>query len=419
MPHQYFKERKGFDRLFNLLKQKYISLNRFSGTVTLNNVTELESKELSSFFGRTIPAHTNFKTSFSKIEKKLKETKYADFTWADLFQNYFNENIITNKESKEINQLNEYNFYQKILNETPVSLKAWLENIIKTKDELYQNFRKKYKKDSKTFKNDLLNLLKIMDYLNQNKNISLTMLASISSNPHFLDIGSSTSNLFFKMLSNYYNEIEPKTTEEKIKYLLKHNIYIDSLSNYIIIYNLKSDSNLINSFTKEKEPLNLNLSNLSKINKLDTNLKKVFVLENPSLLPILKKYDIPIIITSGNPNYIFYKVIEKLIETNNQIYYNGDFDPEGLLIAHNIKEKFPNTIFFCYQKEDYLSALSKNQITQSRLKKLDNIQNKELQEIKKCLKENKYASYQEKNINNIENHIKSIIKGKMWKDTKK
>ena len=38
---------------------------------------------------------------------------------------------------------------------------------------------------------------------------------------------------------------------------------------------------------------------------------------------------------------------------------------------------------------------------------------KELQEIKKCLKESKYASYQEKNINNIENYIKSIIKGKM------
>ena len=42
MLYLYFKERRGFDRLFTLLKQKYISLNRFSGTVTLKNITEIE-----------------------------------------------------------------------------------------------------------------------------------------------------------------------------------------------------------------------------------------------------------------------------------------------------------------------------------------------------------------------------------------
>ena len=75
MLYLYFKERRGFDRLFALLKQKYISLNRFSGTVTLKNITEIESKDLSNFFGMTIEQGSTFKTSFTKIEKKLKETK--------------------------------------------------------------------------------------------------------------------------------------------------------------------------------------------------------------------------------------------------------------------------------------------------------------------------------------------------------
>ena len=76
MLHQYFKERKGFNRLFQLLKEKYISLNRFSGTVTLTNITKEESKDLSAFFGKVIKENSNFQTSFSKIEKKLKETKF-------------------------------------------------------------------------------------------------------------------------------------------------------------------------------------------------------------------------------------------------------------------------------------------------------------------------------------------------------
>ena len=66
MLHQYFKERS-FDRLFKLLKQKYISLGRFSGTVTLNNISKEESIDLSNFFGQTINEGSTYKTSFAKI----------------------------------------------------------------------------------------------------------------------------------------------------------------------------------------------------------------------------------------------------------------------------------------------------------------------------------------------------------------
>ena len=348
MLYLYFKERKGFDRLFKLLKQKYISLNRYSGTVTLKNITQEESRDLSNFFGKTILVGTTFKTSFAQIEKKLKETKYASFTWEELFKNYFNENIVTKKEYKETFKHEENIFYDKIIKQMPEELRDWFKNIIQNKNNIYQILLRKYKKDKQKFENELLNLLKIIDKTKEKKPTSLILLASLSSNPHFLDFGTSISNLFFKLASNYYHTKEPKTTNDKIKFLADLNIYIDTLSNFVIVYNLKSDSELINIFTKEKEPLNLNLSNLSHINKIDTDIKKVFIFENPSMLPVFAKYDIPIIISYGNPNYAFYKVIEKLIETNNEIYYNGDFDPEGLIIASNICEKFPEIKLFCY-----------------------------------------------------------------------
>lgn len=69
------------------------------------------------------------------------------------------------------------------------------------------------------------------------------------------------------------------------------------------------------------------------------------------IIPYIRKYVVPVIISSGNPNYAFYKVLEKLIKTGNEIYYNGDFDPEGLVIASNLYQKFSQIKFFCYHKK--------------------------------------------------------------------
>ena len=408
MLHEYFQSHKGFARLFNLLKQKYISLNRFSGTVTLKDVTKEESIDLSNFFGKMVKEGTDFRTSFSKIEKKLKETKYANFTWEELFNNYFEEKIITKKDLKQKFNVEEDKFYQNVLSNTPVNLKEWFKNILKDKN-IHQTFVKNYKQNKSKFYDELLYVLKIINITLKKEPISLVMLASYSLNPHFLDFGTKTSNLYFKLLSNLTNKEEPKTSGEKIKFLSLFNIYIDTISNYVTIYNIESDSPLINNFTKEKEPLNLSLSNLSKITKIDTKLKKVFVFENPSILPYLKKYDIPIVIGSGNPNYAFYKVIEKLVESKNEIYYNGDLDPEGLIIASNIYQNFPQTNFFGYNQADYQTSKSKNKISESRLKKLDNINIPNLQEIKELLKKEKYAAYEEKNIQNIEKFIKQNL----------
>lgn len=408
MAAQYFKSHKGFERLFLLLRQKYISLNRFSGTVVLQNVTEIESKDLTNFFGERVPIGSEFKTSFAKIEKKLRETKFKDFTWEELFENYFGDPVVTKEEAKKTFIKDEELFYQDILNAMPKQFQSWFREVLSSRSSLYHLFLKRYKKNKAMFKQELLNILFIMEEISKNIPTSLTMLSTLTSDPHFLDFGLPTSNLFFKLMANYHKKEEPKTANQKIQFLANFNIYVDQLSNFVILYNFKSDSDLINVFRRYKQPLNLNLSNFSTINYLDTDIKKVFVFENPSILPVLKKYDVPIIITYGNPNFIFYKVLEKLIESHNTIYYNGDFDPEGLLIAHNILDRFPETKLFCYKTMDYEDSISNNYIDESRLKKLNVINEPHLEEIVGLLRQYKKSAYQEKNIKNIEKYIKKL-----------
>ena len=60
-----------------------------------------------------------------------------------------------------------------------------------------------------------------------------------------------------------------------------------------------------------------------------------------------------IIMTSGIPNISLYTLLQKLDESSVKIYYNGDFDPEGLLIAEKLKLRFPSVEMMCYDVIDY------------------------------------------------------------------
>ena len=135
----------------------------------------------------------------------------------------------------------------------------------------------------------------------------------------------------------------------------------------------------------------------------------LLILENPSFLSrvVDQKINYSIIITSGNSNLVVYKLLEK---TNySKIYFNGDFDPEGLLIAQQFKTKYQNVKFIGYNEEYYNNGISDNVISDSRLKKLDSVIDNDLLEIKELLKVRKLSSYQEINYDKILEYIKKSI----------
>lgn len=163
-------------------------------------------------------------------------------------------------------------------------------------------------------------------------------------------------------------------------------------------------------FANNHETLILNIQNIININYLTTRSGKVFIIENPSILTEIVALNInaSVIIADGFPNTSVHLLIEKLIESGNTIYYNGDFDPEGLLIANKLKEKYSdNLVLFCYEKIDYDNCMSKSMISEIRLKKLSKINADELSDIKNILINSKYSAYQENNKDRIINFIKN------------
>ena len=111
----YLKSKHGFNRLFEKLKEKYISLGRYSGSVKIECVTEEESIDIGNLLGKRIEVGSTLKISFAEITKKIEQGKFSGFEWSKLFQYYFKDNIIDNKEKKEMDRKEEIIFFETLL----------------------------------------------------------------------------------------------------------------------------------------------------------------------------------------------------------------------------------------------------------------------------------------------------------------
>lgn len=409
---KYFLEQKGFSRFINKLYDKYKSLSRFSGNIKLTNLTKEESITLSRFFGVNYQVGDTITIQIKKFINIMNNSKYSDFDINTLVEEYLGVKLVTKKEEQSISDKQEIAFYQDIINDNISIGSKWLLDVVSLKLVPYKLIHQRYNKNKISLKKELTNIIKLIDNLPVDCKILLPIYSgTYTGDPHYLDLDNPHSNLFFYALS-YINKVEYQNNrEEKIKLLSQNNIEIDNLTNYVITYNLLSDKEYINMFSSNKESLILNIQNIMNTKFFDTKLKKVFIFENPSILTeiISRDIDASIIISSGFPNMSVYLLIDRLIASGNKIYYNGDFDPEGLLISNMLKERYnDNLILFCYDKIDYNNCLSNKKISDKRLNKLSKVNSLELLEIKQLLLNNKCCSYQENNKERIINFIKKV-----------
>lgn len=408
---EYFKNQKGFTRLLEGLLKKYQSLGSFSGVIKITNLNKEEAKVLSRFLGVTLNEGEDISISVKNFLKIMSYSKFADFDINILVKEYFNKDLISNKETRLQNIQKETEFYQEFLHENTIG-SNWLKYVIVNKNEVYRLIHKRYLQNKTNLKKELVNILNLINNLPEKKILLPIYAAKYTKDPHYLDLDGNHSILFFYALSFLEKCDYPLSREEKIKLLDRYNIEIDNFSNFVITYNLETDKDYVNKFSQNNESLILNMQNIMNIDKINGKHKKVFIFENPSILSeiMLNNLDITVIITSGFINLSVYLLLDKLVLNDNKLYYNGDFDPEGLIIANKLKEKYHNNLeFICYERDDYDNCLSKNIISKNSLSKLNKINNKELDVIKNLLVNNKLAVYQENNKERIIKVIKSII----------
>lgn len=403
-PEEYVLNNYNLDRFFEKCKIKYLTYGRVCGNIVLDNISLDEVKSLQAIFSKIYIEGSSVKINVDKFIKALRGTKLETFDFIKYFRlvdNKFEE--ITNKERKQ-NEIDE--FYQ-YLDELSISLK--LKDIIldKKNKNLSVVLRGRYKKSKVALTKELVDISLLLENI-PNKYTLLSVYSSLTGDSHYLDF--QNNNLFYMILAIMLKRTYENSIKFKKELLKLINVYSDSISNYVNTYKL-----LINDkfdyLYDNYGVINFNLENISNLSKINGIGNKIFIFENPSVINYLKdnNLNISMIVCNGMPNNAMMDLIDR-IDCNCEVYYHGDFDPEGVLIASKIKERCEQVNFLGYDKNNYYLSNPVKSISESRLHKLSLVNDNELLDIKNCILKEKKAGYEENLLDNIRIIICELMK---------
>ena len=104
-------------------------------------------------------------------------------------------------------------------------------------------------------------------------------------------------------------------------------------------------------------------------------------------------------------------LIDLLVKAGYKLYYSGDLDPEGILIADRLKQRYKENLnLIGFNKKTYYKNISDVSLSDARVKKILGIKSTELKEIGEEIKKNKKVAYEEKNIDNIVSFIETKVR---------
>lgn len=402
---------KIYKKIFLEVYSKYKKYGKITGSFTLKAATAEERRILSNFDSKSlIEGKAKIK---SVTVRELFNRKLKDYSFEELLVKVVGKELKTNKEIKDEEKEQEEKFYEDILKSCDNGIgKQWFIEILDKKKYGYNIIARKYKSEREINKLEELkrkiiltiNSLNKLPYLN-NEYENIAVFSAVNTrDSHFFDIDKFTGRLFIKAISFIIDKDEPKDINEINEVYYEVGILKDEISNHTTIYGLNafekdnSEVTAVNSFNLWREPLQISISNLLKIDYLKAVNNTVFIFENPAVFhKVLKETgdNISLICTSGQLNLSSYILLNKIIDLKN-IYYAGDFDPEGLMIAYKLKERYKGKVrFLNYTRESYINTMSNNVIEEKSMSQLNKINCSELDEVIRELRINKRSAYQE------------------------
>lgn len=430
----YFKNHKGFHRFLCGLRDKYVSLSRVGGIVKLTNLSQEEKEDLQGLFPKIKEKNGTVVLSAEAFQKALLQTKYAEISLEMLLQGYFNETLESRRERMEREE-QEWNQYLDNMQEPYQGTFSgkWLEKV--RNEESYSSMYSFIKQHYRVDKEQLaLELNVVLRGANQfpvleGKEKSLPIFAAeISGSPHYFDEGTRANRLLYYCMEEYvhahgiemggwYEDEKTYQVERRNEMYYLVGLTKDDISNRSVVYGVhlrKRSGTLhagIEAFIEEGEPVTVMLCQMHEIKEVYSEMKKIYVFENPSVfsafIQMVEKKNISAMCTNGQLSLTSLLLLDGLVESGGCIYYAGDFDPEGLQIGDRLKQRYgEQLILWHYGADDYEICKSSVDLNQRRLNKLKGIRSKELELMVKLLEEEKLAGYQERL---IEEYVRDVV----------
>lgn len=400
----YLKRNKGYQRILETIIERYRRLGKLGGTIVLGQLTEEEVKILSPYDYR-VSETKGCKITVKKFIEGLCRGKFAGVDFEVALKQYSGGNLISNKETKQKQQLEEVEFYKQLAEKlTQPKVRGWLEAALEEKVYGYRTFQRLYMQN----KEQLIGLFLAIDQLEEDRVVHgdwvmLPVLASrITRDTHYFDLNKIEGKLMLYFFA-YKQEVPyPEQINAMNEVLTEEKIIRDQISNSTTCYGLYGKTQTTEkpwqAFWEMHEPLQLSLYNIKDIVEMKAEGQKVYIVENPAvfvgLLETAAKKKVGLVCTSGQLNTSSYMILDLLEVSGTQMYYNGDFDPEGIQIADKLKQRYKNFKLWCYDEDYYMRIKGEVEID-DRLSKLNHIQSEEFKGLVERIRKEKRAGYQE------------------------
>lgn len=408
-----------FSEFMQLWKKQYEKYGTCKGSIDLI-LNDSNRECMSGLMGKDYYGVDCAHITFQQLQKAISNTKYENCDFNEVLKMYFNHDILTNKNRQEQEQMRIQNIFKHLLEQEGKS-QQWIHHIYTDHDSVYVRIVQASKENEQKCINTVDVVMKVLNQLPmwQDKKENISIFASLhTKNPHAFDKNTFPYYLLMHGIVYFLKVDFPKTNLEQNEILYRAGLYQDGISNYCSIARLQALNENYQphlgwtGFYDSYEALNVNMDNLLHIRSI-VYCDRVYVVENPAvfqaLLKMIKKEKIEkigLVCTNGQLNYSAYLLLDILVSSNVETYYSGDMDPEGLLIADKIKQRYPSIKLWCYDVRHYEISKSKEQAADQRMHMLDALKDETLIRIGKCINENKNrVGYQE---NMIEEYYDSF-----------
>ena len=409
---KYFQQNTVWKKVFCGFRKKYYSYGKFAGKVTLKNLSIAEKEELEGFFGRSYHGQKSITVSSDKFCTVLENSRYKGITPEMLLETYFHEPLMGKKDELQIKEQKRKKMMQHLkekCNGTPAQEQL---------EYFYQMLKGASKDDLEELERQLEIAAEIYNRLpyRQEQKIYLAVFAAIlTGNPHAFDLGTTEGKILYQVVEKDL-EVRGLTVDEsklfpaykRQRSYLAAGILLDDVSNYALLYNvqaIKKDGTLhmgMDGFGKENEMVQVPLGVIAEWKEIRCPQKEIYIVENPSVFAMLcgksdkeqKNNNCSYMCMNGQPRLSCLIVLDLLAKTGTTVYYAGDLDPEGMLIAQKLSAYYKGKFHFWHMSlEDYRKCRSDEA---KRMKSLEKITDERLLPVKEEIEKWKVAGYQEK-----------------------
>lgn len=416
----YFKGNPVFGRLLQGFREKYASYGRFEGSVQVTFRDWEERESLEGFLQKNFQGRKKTSVSARLFTKALAESRFAGVEPEAILEAWFGALPQTRASQRSEKQEAWQSFFQEQLAaaEDPLT-QNWLAGILEEQPEtgtsrrvLLREWNRAWETGRQDAFRDTTRLAcQILEKLpsRQDQYQPLPVFAArVTGDPHFFDRGRAGSGLLNRLLAwiQRTGEIRADLPDQaslvRQQRLLTGGLLVDDMSNGVLVYGLEafgengSPHPGMAGFLQTQEALQVPLGVLVRWKEVRCFGGEAFIVENPSLFARLCEGRRTVLCFNGQPRLAAIFLLKLLERGKIPIRYGGDLDPEGLLIAQNLKQLYDGPFTFWHMDlEDYRSSHPRVPLSERRLKILDRIREPALLPAAQAIRQRKKAGYQE------------------------